>query len=355
MSERERSWPLERFESGLVSVIVPVYNRSRLVTETLESVRLQTYRPIELIVVDDGSTDGTPAAVERWMAARPPEHRLSVELLHQEHRGAPAARNLGARSSRGEFVRWLDSDDLLAPRYLSACMGALRGSHCSVATGPGVRFSRRGGKWLHLGERNGLGLPAGLTPLEVELRGENITLPNFALYQRGLVRAVGPWDPRLRQFEDLDYALRVAVLMPELAYSPAAVTLRRVHGARQIVSRRGQAIVQSHRWIVHRAEQMLRQAGLWGDYRAAFACFLALRATRARRWEGALVADWCRRLRALGPPAPPLDYATMRLGWPLLGVRGTRFAWRAVRLVRRTLEPARKTQRVPGALIPHSI
>ncbi|HSW64475.1 MAG TPA: glycosyltransferase [Dissulfurispiraceae bacterium] len=103
------------FESGLVSVIIPVYNRERLIVEALESVRTQTYRPIETLVVDDGSTDDTVSVcqqvAEQWKA----DPGLTLRIFEQPHKGACAARNLGLRESKGEFIQFLDSDDLLVP------------------------------------------------------------------------------------------------------------------------------------------------------------------------------------------------------------------------------------------------
>ena len=351
---RQHPWLGREFQSGLVSVVIPVYNRCSLLIETLESVRLQTYRPIELIVVDDGSTDGTPEAVEDWMLALKPGDDLSVKLLRQDHQGAPAARNFGARNTKGEFIRWLDSDDLLTPRCIALCVGMLQRCGGDIASGPGLRFAHSGKRYLYLGKRNSVGLPSGLTPLEVILRGENVALPSLALYRRCLLVTVGPWDLGLVQFQDLDYALRTAISLPHLAYSSGAVTLRRVHSERQILHRRGEEIIESHGRVVEMTERRLKRAGLWNEYGPAFACFVTLRAIRARRWERELVAKWCERLRTLGAPSPPLEYGMLRLVGPLLGLRITREAWRAVRLLRRAVRKSRKRQYVPDHLLPQS-
>jgi glycosyltransferase involved in cell wall biosynthesis len=90
--------------SSLVSCIVPVFNGERYLGEALDSILQQTYRPIEIIVVDDGSTDATPA-VAAGCGDR-------IRYVRQENAGAPTARNLGLRLARGEFLAFLDSDDL---------------------------------------------------------------------------------------------------------------------------------------------------------------------------------------------------------------------------------------------------
>ena len=94
----------------LISCIVAVYNGDPYLAEALESIHAQTYRPIEVLVVDDGSTDGTPGVIAR--------HGDRVRALHQANAGPAAARNLGLREARGEFIAFLDADNLWAPTKL---------------------------------------------------------------------------------------------------------------------------------------------------------------------------------------------------------------------------------------------
>lgn len=90
-----------------MTAVIPAYNAERWVEEAVRSVLAQTYRPVELIVVDDGSTDHTGAAVRAFGAA--------VRYIHQENGGVSRARNLGASEGRGEFIAFLDADDEWAP------------------------------------------------------------------------------------------------------------------------------------------------------------------------------------------------------------------------------------------------
>src|SRR5262249_3226700 len=98
--------PAER-ESPLVSVIVAAYNAERYIEETCLSVLGQTYTPLELVVVDDGSTDRTGAIVSALTASDP-----RVHLIHQTNSGVAAARNRAIAAARGEFIAPLDADDL---------------------------------------------------------------------------------------------------------------------------------------------------------------------------------------------------------------------------------------------------
>jgi glycosyltransferase involved in cell wall biosynthesis len=100
----------------LVSVIIPVYNRADLIPETLESVIAQTYQNWECIVVDDASTDNTMEVV-RAFCSRDPRIKLFSRPSNRP-KGANACRNYGFENSRGDFIKWLDSDDLLSPDAL---------------------------------------------------------------------------------------------------------------------------------------------------------------------------------------------------------------------------------------------
>jgi glycosyltransferase involved in cell wall biosynthesis len=105
-------------KNPLVSVIVPSYNRAELVINAMESVWSQTYRPVELVVVDDGSTDGTRDKVLKWAKGLADEADFEVLYFHQKNQGANAARNLGIQHAKGELVAFIDSDDRWVPDKL---------------------------------------------------------------------------------------------------------------------------------------------------------------------------------------------------------------------------------------------
>jgi glycosyltransferase involved in cell wall biosynthesis len=121
--------------SPLVSVILPVYNRETMVARAIESVLAQTYRPLELIVVDDGSTDGTHAVLEAFGDR--------ITLLWQPHGGAYVARNLALRHARGELVAFIDSDDAWLPERLALQVPLLRRPEVGLVFGDTVHLPRR--------------------------------------------------------------------------------------------------------------------------------------------------------------------------------------------------------------------
>ena len=102
----------------LVSVVIPAFNACRTLAQALDSVRAQTYPNIEIIVVDDGSTDGTADVLRAYAE--------SVRSIHQPNGGLPNARNTGCRSARGEFIALMDADDLCTPERIAVQAGVMQ-------------------------------------------------------------------------------------------------------------------------------------------------------------------------------------------------------------------------------------
>jgi glycosyltransferase involved in cell wall biosynthesis len=114
------------------SVIVPAYNMESCLGQTLDTILAQDPKPLEIIVVDDGSTDHT-AAVARGKGER-------ITLVQQPNAGEAAARNHGVKLARGEFIAFLDADDYWLPGFLSACQRFLDNQHEAIAVSAGLRF-----------------------------------------------------------------------------------------------------------------------------------------------------------------------------------------------------------------------
>jgi len=121
-----------------VSVIIPTYNRAALVGEALASVQAQSFRDFEVLVVDDGSTDATPEVLAAWREVR--------VLRHPRRRGVSAARNTGVAFARGEWLAFLDSDDLWLPAKLARQMAYLAGR-------PDLSLCQTDETWVRRGAR----------------------------------------------------------------------------------------------------------------------------------------------------------------------------------------------------------
>jgi glycosyltransferase involved in cell wall biosynthesis len=191
-------------EDGLVSVVVPVWNGERFLKKTVDSVLAQTYRPLELIVVDDGSTDRSPDIVESIAA-----HDDRVKLLRTENRGAAAARNLGISQSRGPFVAMLDDDDLWHPEKIARQVDVLRRSppqvglvYCWQVEIDEDDFvtSRPGPKRT----------PVGCVTAELA-KGNFIECSSEALVRRTCIDAVGGYDTALFPEAANDWKLYLAL------------------------------------------------------------------------------------------------------------------------------------------------
>ena len=113
MNEGSRPYPCSRPELGKVSVVIPCYNQARFLGEAIQSVLSQGYTDFEIIVVDDGSKDGTEEVASGYA-----KEDSRVRLIRQENRGLPEARNRGLAESGGEYVVFLDSDDRLVGEAL---------------------------------------------------------------------------------------------------------------------------------------------------------------------------------------------------------------------------------------------
>lgn len=200
---------------GLVSIIVPVFNRPALLAEAVGSALAQTYRPIEILIVDDGSTDETPATAAQLAS----EHPAEIRVLRQVNAGPGSARERGRQTARGEFLQYLDSDDLLLPRKLELQVAALRAhAQCGIAYGRCREIGSDGS------ERRPALRPSDrkierMFPTFVAERWWNTLTP---LYRAELCARAGAWS-ELRLEEDWEYDARVAALEPRLTFVPEVV------------------------------------------------------------------------------------------------------------------------------------
>jgi glycosyltransferase involved in cell wall biosynthesis len=204
---------------GLVSTVIPVHNRPELLREAVASVLAQTYRPVEIIVVDDGSTDQTGREAEVLAATH-----SEVRTIHRENGGPGAAREAGRLAACGEFIQYLDSDDLLLPTKFELQVAGLREfSDCAVSYGK-TRFYAQTDcptnvPWKRTGERISTMFPSFL-----QSRWWDTSTP---LYRREVTDLAGPWS-RLRNEEDWEYDCRIASKGTRLHYCDAFVSDTRI-------------------------------------------------------------------------------------------------------------------------------
>ena len=209
----------------LVSILVPAYNVQDWISDTLRSALAQTWEHKEIIVVDDGSTDQTLEVARQFESE-------SVRVVSQSNQGAAAARNTALSHSKGDYIQWLDADDLLAPDKISRQMEALDRSR-----GKRVLLSSPFGQFMYrwyCAEFVPTALWSDQSPTEWLLRkmGQNLFMQTATwLVSRELTEAAGPWDTRLRgNDDDGEYFCRVLLASDGVQFVPEARVYYRVFG-----------------------------------------------------------------------------------------------------------------------------
>jgi glycosyltransferase involved in cell wall biosynthesis len=212
----------------LVSTIIPVYNRPEMVRRAVQSVLDQTYRPIEIILVDDGSTDNTPDVLLELKAANP----FEIELIFQSNSGAGLAREAGRQVAQGEYIQYLDSDDYLLPNKFSDQVSALAvNPQCDIAYGTS-RLEDASGNIIDVASRHtGKNIPF-LFPLLLVERWWHTHTP---LFRRCISDAAGPW-PEFRP-EDWDLEARMGSLRARLVHCGTTVSVQVEHDSPNRVTR----------------------------------------------------------------------------------------------------------------------
>jgi glycosyltransferase involved in cell wall biosynthesis len=183
----------------LVSIIIPAYNRQRSLPRAIESILNQTHRDLEIIVVDDGSTDNTAAIAEEF-ALRDFRIRL---ICHGKNRGAQAARNTGARSANGRWLNFFDSDDWMLPTSIEARL--------TVARNQGVKVVHSDALVLRPNQDRTL---FGVRPLngsiyEALLRAPGPMFPAM-IVTADAFQEMGDLDERVMAYQEWDAAIRLA-------------------------------------------------------------------------------------------------------------------------------------------------
>ncbi|MGN6605051.1 MAG: glycosyltransferase family 2 protein [Ginsengibacter sp.] len=238
---------------GLVSVIISTYNRSFLLEEAIQSVINQSYRPVECVIVDDGSTDDSKNVVENLKKKN--DSTLSIIYLYQDNSGPQVARNTGTKASTGEYIQYLDSDDILYPEKLSEQVRFLKlNKDCDGVFGDwevGTSDEKK---------------------LVTACREENMIsqmlvgrcIANFSfLMRRSIVERIGDWDLKIKRNQEIDFHLTGLLKGAQFDYQPLTCGLWRTHLAERIGDSKGLAelLVFFKKWeIILKEENIMNQS-----------------------------------------------------------------------------------------------
>ncbi len=192
----------------LVSVIVPVYNGAQFIGKAIESVLVQNYDPLEIIIVDDGSTDETANIVKSYN---------NMRYIYQPNQGVATARNTGINSSRGKLIAFLDADDCWAPNKLNIQVDCLlKHPHIGCTLGRQKNFLEPGTEkpfWL----------------MEKHLLKDHDGFLPTALIRRDIFDKVGLFNPDYKISEDVEWFSRVKDASVPVMVVPEIVLYRRIH------------------------------------------------------------------------------------------------------------------------------
>ena len=226
-----------------VSVIIPCYNHGRFLRDAIESVRRQGRRPIEIIVVDDGSTDESPAVAASF---------ADVKLIRQQNQGLSSARNAGLHASTGEILIFLDADDVLLPTAAEAAVRALAENPDAMMTFGRLEYMDAEGRPLDNP------VPRVTANFYEEfLRRNYIRTPAVAAFRRGIFAVAGGFDPSCSPSADFDLYLRISRRFAMAAHDVTVARYRQHPGS---MSRNARLMLPATLRVLKRQRPMVQQA-----------------------------------------------------------------------------------------------
>lgn len=253
-----------------ISIVVPVYNAEDYIVETLRSLQQQTITDWQAVVVDDGSTDRSASRIAELADPR-------IRLVRQANRGVAAARNLGIESSDGNWIAFIDADDLWAPNKLESQLATARRENADVVFGPVQLFGEAHRQRAYEQDVYVLEGDPGVACMI----SRNRVPQSSVLATRASLQSVGGYDESLQLSEDYDLWLRMLLAGAKFVYDPRAMTQYRIvansHSSRKVNMRAGMrktlARAAMPSWPLH----IRCQVKLWE------LCFSQWRHQRARR------------------------------------------------------------------------
>jgi glycosyltransferase involved in cell wall biosynthesis len=286
----------------LVSILIPVYNAESWLAGTLESALGQTWPKLEIIVVDDGSRDGSWAIAQRYAGPR-------LKALAQPNAGAAAARNHALKSAQGDFIQYLDADDQLSPDKIARQLEVLAKAPAGCLGICGTVYFADG-----TAPENGQrvdGWPAENTddPVEwlIALYGGNrngggMVHPGAWLTPRAVAERAGPWDETPSPDDDGEYFSRVVLASRGLRHAPGVHSFYRQHtSGTNLSSARSRLLLQGAMHSLDRkAEQLLARSDNPRARHGLARCYVE-RALRAYPYAPAVSRHGLDRARQLDP------------------------------------------------------
>ena len=247
--------------SSLVSVVIPCYNAKRWLKEAINSCLTQKYQPIEVIVIDDGSTDGSLNIIKSY----------GSKIIYEAgpNRGGNHARNRGFELSKGDYVQFLDADDYLLPQKIKKQIRFLEANDLDVVYGNWRhQYHHENGKV----ELDDIKVSGNQSDILESLLADWWVSPACLLFRRSAIEASGGWDETLRAGQDRDFFLSVAMSGAKIGYQPECDSIYRRYGDVTVSSSSQTRYLKSHIKILEKYEARLnREQMLSSTYKNALA------------------------------------------------------------------------------------
>jgi glycosyltransferase involved in cell wall biosynthesis len=202
-------------QQPLVSIIIPTYNRAKMIIKTLDSIFAQTYQNFEVIVVDDGSTDNTIQILNDY---KPSVSRndIVLKILEQENTGAPAARNNGLRNADGEYIVFFDSDDLMLPERIKKQVHKMIEDQSDCCAAGYLQESKQKKLLPHILKQNAL-----YSFFKGSLWGST----QCWMFKKSLILQVNGYDEALSCRQDIDITFRILMQCPKISIIREALSI----------------------------------------------------------------------------------------------------------------------------------
>jgi len=200
-----------------ISICMPAYNVEKYIGEAIESVLQQTFANWELIIVNDGSTDGTKEVVEKYISDK-------VTLINVENKGAAAARNTGYNLSKGGYIKFFDGDDILSPNMLQEqYLLAQSNPNCIISSKWGRFYKNDIGTFKLNVEDCWKDLPSVEWICSSWSKAQPMTQPGIFLIPRNIITHAGLWDERLSLNDDMEFYTKSILASNKVIFSELAV------------------------------------------------------------------------------------------------------------------------------------
>lgn len=228
-------------ENPLVSILIPLYNAEKYIAETIENCLAQTYKDIEIILVDDGSTDNGLQVVREYE-----KKHNNIKVAVQNNTGAPRARNLAFEISSGEYIQYLDADDLMSLNKISSQMALVeKYGDMHIYSSKYIHFLNAVDDGEYRKQEVDRSFESGLEWLIYSWSGGGFGTIMGWLTHRRHIKNAGPWNESLRKNQDGEFFSRVLLQVEKVIYDEEAICYYRKTGDSSISSQFKEAAAEA--------------------------------------------------------------------------------------------------------------